>query len=566
MFYQTTSLYDIPLNHLDYQYITKCDNIKELEKILKVLRSGQEGRFPDLEKHCEDKIRSSDPENSWFKFSFFCASRLLRKPGQLLSTYQLDDEEREEVENGFQEWLDETKHQEILTKTSLPIVNNACPGSNNVPKVREWGSINPDSGKGTRVKSSRMKSGKLRTYEEWDKIEKELEKELQEEEKRNEAQAASGDNKGTSLDLQTAEKPSSKGLREKAKTMPKHVRAVHAQREKEKGNEALIAGDYNEALGYYERSLIFEPTAAVYNNRALLYLKQKKWKLSVEDCNRVLKEEPENIKGKQHDFALLALYELHSLDKAQTDLEFVLKLEPGNAKATALLKKVKEDRASRQRSNLEGGRRMVIDEVDDDDSGGEEDEDEEEGKEEGSEEEEKAMATEGPQRWAIPENQPVDHDVVIEEVFDLQESAHSKVRPQTFSHFRRMSPFFGQKPTSATPDTLCCKRVQQSRRDLIQRLKQTGPNRLQAVLGVKLDAEMLEEYIFALSTISLPQGDYEFIYSVLDGLTRSARFKVAVLLLEDAALKALEDIFDGLYTSTLSTTHNIAELKCKFSS
>uniref|UniRef100_A0A5K3F9L0 RPAP3_C domain-containing protein n=1 Tax=Mesocestoides corti TaxID=53468 RepID=A0A5K3F9L0_MESCO len=480
----------------------------------------------------------------------------------------------------IKEWLDETKHQEILTKTSLPIVNNACPGSNNVPKVREWGSINPDSGKGTRVKSSRMKSGKLRTYEEWDKIEKELEKELQEEEKRNEAQAASGDNKGTSLDLQTAEKPSSKGLREKAKTMPKHVRAVHAQREKEKGNEALIAGDYNEALGYYERSLIFEPTAAVYNNRALLYLKQKKWKLSVEDCNRVLKEEPENIK------ALLrrsqALYELHSLDKAQTDLEFVLKLEPGNAKATALLKKVKEDRASRQRSNLEGGRRMVIDEVDDDDSGGEEDEDEEEGKEEGSEEEEKAMATEGPQRWAIPENQPVDHDVVIEEVFDLQESAHSKKRVHVEEgdvspgNANRVSADVEKlsdvKPRGATDSggvansRNSSERVQQSRRDLIQRLKQTGPNRLQAVLGVKLDAEMLEEYIFALSTISLPQGDYEFIYSVLDGLTRSARFKVAVLLLEDAALKALEDIFDGLYTSTLSTTHNIAELKCKFSS
>lgn len=78
--------------------------------------------------------------------------------------------------------------------------------------------------------------------------------------------------------------------------------------------QALIAGDYNEALGYYDRSLIFEPTTAVHNNRALLCkcfirdnniilerlftdLKQRKWKLSVKDCNRVLEKEPENIKG-----------------------------------------------------------------------------------------------------------------------------------------------------------------------------------------------------------------------------------------------------------------------------
>lgn len=62
MFHETTALYDIPLNHLDFAYITDCNKLKELEKILKVLRSGSEGRFLELEKHCEEKIRSLDPE------------------------------------------------------------------------------------------------------------------------------------------------------------------------------------------------------------------------------------------------------------------------------------------------------------------------------------------------------------------------------------------------------------------------------------------------------------------------------------------------------------------------
>ncbi len=29
---------DIPLSHLDYGYIEKCNDVKELEKILKILR------------------------------------------------------------------------------------------------------------------------------------------------------------------------------------------------------------------------------------------------------------------------------------------------------------------------------------------------------------------------------------------------------------------------------------------------------------------------------------------------------------------------------------------------
>lgn len=34
--------------------------------------------------------------------------------------------------------------------------------------------------------------------------------------------------------------------------------------------QALVAGDLQEALGYYDRSLVFNTSVAVYNNRALL--------------------------------------------------------------------------------------------------------------------------------------------------------------------------------------------------------------------------------------------------------------------------------------------------------
>ena len=45
-------------------------------------------------------------------------------------------------------------------------------------------------------------------------------------------------------------------------------RLVRATKEKDKGNEAFRAQDYDEAVVYYTNSLKYEPTAASYNNRA----------------------------------------------------------------------------------------------------------------------------------------------------------------------------------------------------------------------------------------------------------------------------------------------------------
>ena len=45
-------------------------------------------------------------------------------------------------------------------------------------------------------------------------------------------------------------------------------RLFRAVKEKEKGNEAFKAQDYDEAVVYYTNSLKYEPTAASYNNRA----------------------------------------------------------------------------------------------------------------------------------------------------------------------------------------------------------------------------------------------------------------------------------------------------------
>lgn len=40
--------YDIPISHLDYGYIAECEDAREMERIVVILKSGEEGFYPDL--------------------------------------------------------------------------------------------------------------------------------------------------------------------------------------------------------------------------------------------------------------------------------------------------------------------------------------------------------------------------------------------------------------------------------------------------------------------------------------------------------------------------------------
>lgn len=60
--------YDIPLNHLDFGYVEKCTNAREMEKIVHILRSGEEGYFPDLLRVSEEKLKELKPDSRLFRY------------------------------------------------------------------------------------------------------------------------------------------------------------------------------------------------------------------------------------------------------------------------------------------------------------------------------------------------------------------------------------------------------------------------------------------------------------------------------------------------------------------
>uniref|UniRef100_A0A3Q2D2E4 Sperm associated antigen 1 n=1 Tax=Cyprinodon variegatus TaxID=28743 RepID=A0A3Q2D2E4_CYPVA len=207
----------VPVEHLDYDFIAKCKDVKYLEKLLRILRSGEEGIYPHLIKFCESHLEKLSPK-----------SRALRQ--------------------------------------GVPVATEASFSKD------EWNQIIDD----------------LRCLCEMCLL-------------------------------------CDPGLSRQEKLLL-------ANREKDKGNEAFRAKDYEEAVAYYQRSLSIIPTLSAYNNRAQAEINLEHWNDAMIDCQQVLELEPGNKK------ALLRRATVYNhignFEMASKDLRKVLQEEPNNAAAT----------------------------------------------------------------------------------------------------------------------------------------------------------------------------------------------------------------------------------------
>ncbi|KAJ8020458.1 Sperm-associated antigen 1 [Holothuria leucospilota] len=348
---------DVPVEHMDYDYISESSNVKELEKILKVLRSGKEGYYPDLIKHCENRIRQLNPQ-----------SKALRKDKAPATPHDLGQEEWKQVNTDMKNFLDEAHSTDQSMKDEGP--------SEDKDSIPVRGSVTIDSsGKKDKENSepdfkpfpNRIRSHDFRAWEKYDA------------DKESERVDESDEMKQTRLQADQLKESRSSASQEKLKTegcTPKELEMM-ANREKDKGNEAFRAGDFAEAILYYTRSLSVIPSAPAYNNRALARIRLEQFPSAVVDCNKVLELEPDNLKAMLR--RSTARKSLHQYEEACQDLEYVLSIEPGNKQAEDLLKDVKKKMMSKPTSSHKiqnghgkgapkGGKRMVIEEVEGSDS------------------------------------------------------------------------------------------------------------------------------------------------------------------------------------------------------
>ncbi|XP_007257002.4 sperm-associated antigen 1 [Astyanax mexicanus] len=338
--------HSVPVEHLDYKYIEKCSDLKYLEKILGVLRSGKEGIYPHLTEFCEKHVEKLDPR-----------SRALRKENFPATSASFSKDEWDQITNELQTWENEIKINDVELNKQLFFCNDV-----NIPPVRGSNcSIQKVTYSGDKAYS---KTRHLpRSYQDWDKfdVEKECAK-IDETLTTNESAAIIDD----SL-LKIQSKIDTTGLTEQEKV-------VLANREKDKGNEAFRAGDYEEAVTYYTRSVYIMPMTTAYNNRAQAEIKLQRWYDVLSDCERVLQLEPHNTK------ALLrratAYKQLENLQMAHDDINAVLRSEPNNMSAQRLLEEISKKINAHIHHKPNKGKKLLIQEVEDDDDDDDDDGDE----------------------------------------------------------------------------------------------------------------------------------------------------------------------------------------------
>ncbi|XP_040169990.1 sperm-associated antigen 1 [Anopheles arabiensis] len=298
--------YDLLLEHLDFEYIRQCTNGREVENIVKVLRSGEEGYFPQLTAFAEERLKSLRPE-----------SRLLRKEQPLATKHTLPEEQWREISNNLHDW-------EYRMKTLTDELRSAQVESDDttVPRIR--GTFDPFAKEGEPEKVPQSKVIKYCDYDKWDKFDADTEMlkiDLDEERHREMVRL---NNQKNSEHPKIVELPPEVKLSQQEKQ-------VIAGKLREKGNDYFRAKEFKEAVEEYGKSLDLFPSAACFNNRAMANIKLQRYDQAIADCNQCLAFEPQNVKA-----LLRKAQALTSTDKRSEAYKVycdVLRIEPTNAVA-----------------------------------------------------------------------------------------------------------------------------------------------------------------------------------------------------------------------------------------
>uniref|UniRef100_H3B7U3 Sperm associated antigen 1 n=1 Tax=Latimeria chalumnae TaxID=7897 RepID=H3B7U3_LATCH len=335
----TTETFSIPIEHLDYGFIKKCTDVKHLEKILRVLRSCEEGYYPDLIAFCEKRVENLCPK-----------SRALWKEKPAATASSFKQEEWQEISSDLKNWLTEMKQKENELKQDKTAV--VIDESVNLTSVRHSNtSLLANKQSKYKIRPIPKKSPSVYTlFFRFD-----VEEECSNVDKDNTSKTI------INKSLPRIEKNiDTTGMTDKEKTLI-------ADREKDKGNEAFRAGDYEEAIAYYSRSILVLPTVVAYNNRAQAEIKLQDWHNALNDCEKVMELDPGNLK------ALLrratAHKQLSNYRAAKVDTEMVLQTEPDNTIAKKLLTEVEKKLKDLEIKSVikPKGKRILIQEEEDSD-------------------------------------------------------------------------------------------------------------------------------------------------------------------------------------------------------
>ncbi|XP_003569065.1 RNA polymerase II-associated protein 3 [Brachypodium distachyon] len=101
-----------------------------------------------------------------------------------------------------------------------------------------------------------------------------------------------------------------------------------AASEKEQGNEYFKQKKFAEAIGCYSRSIALSPTAVAFANRAMAYLKLRRFEEAENDCTEALNLDDRYVKA--YSRRITARKGLGKLKEAMDDAEFAVSVDANN--------------------------------------------------------------------------------------------------------------------------------------------------------------------------------------------------------------------------------------------
>lgn len=237
--------YEIPIEFLDFSYIKTCSDVKMLEKIVKILRSGEEGFYPDLTKCAEEKLKSLNPDSKMFR---------VEEPA--VKKESLDEDKRNQIDDEMRLWISDMKKQDQLVKEIKHVSKPEVP-------IRKAQSSVENRPEPSSTLTERIKST---DYAKWDKFDAEaaeLKIDLDEERQREIVEVKNKKNVEKTKLIEEIGDAEVDCLTDFEKD---HL----SLKFKEKGNECYKAKEYDEAIKEYTQSLRVKKSAAAFNNRALV--------------------------------------------------------------------------------------------------------------------------------------------------------------------------------------------------------------------------------------------------------------------------------------------------------
>ncbi|XP_049842706.1 sperm-associated antigen 1 isoform X2 [Schistocerca gregaria] len=345
--------YDIPVEHLNFEYVEKCNDEKELEKIVKILRSGEEGFYPQLIASAEARLRKVKPD-----------SRVLRTEEPALRKETTSSEQWEEVTSEVEKWSDEmrAKEKELKLAAAEPMDVSELPAVRSRAKVSastKPASATTQSKTGQQVPPAK-RSPVPRDYSAWEKYDADKELTLMEIEEQQQQEERERKRREEQLQVQRLQDEMKKAGKGNAEmVIPANLtpteRELLATREKDKGNDFFKVADYSNAIKHYSASIQILPTPVAYNNRAIAMIKLHRYDAALKDCNEVLKVEPDNVKALMR--RGISHQNRNSYQKAYEDFNRVVALQPENGLAKSLANQMKNKCLAKRK-----GVRMKIEE------------------------------------------------------------------------------------------------------------------------------------------------------------------------------------------------------------